>query len=475
MNLHDTLYRIVLAVNYFSLFYVVTVSTIYLVQLIFASFGLRKYVRSLRYIDYRRFLDSEHMVPISLLVPAYNESATIVDSVKNLLSLDFPEYELIVINDGSKDNTLALLIEAFALIPFPQPYKKSLQTEEIIEVYRSGKDIRLIVLDKKNGGKADALNAGVNVSSYPVVVTIDADSILEKSSLIKIIYSFVSDPTCVAVGGIVRVGSGCEIVDGQLREIGLSKNPIVALQTTEYLRAFLTGRLGFDVMGMLLIISGAFGAFQKSALIEVGGYSRHCVGEDMELVIKLHKMMHQKKRKYSVRFLPDPICWTQPPEHLSDLKKQRKRWHVGLIDSLLRHKDMVFRPKYGRIGMICLPYYWIFELAGPVIETFGYLFIPISFLLGVVNVWFMISFFLVAVLYGTILSVGALLLEENTFRKYPDLRQLLRLFFFSFVDNFGYRQINTVYKVEAMFGFRKNKSRWGELKRKGFSNTAEKQ
>jgi len=474
MNLHDTLYRIVLAVNYFSLFYVVTVSTIYLVQLIFASFGLRKYVRSLRYIDYRRFLDSEHMVPISLLVPAYNESATIVDSVKNLLSLDFPEYELIVINDGSKDNTLALLIEAFALIPFPQPYKKSLQTEEIVEVYRSGKDIRLIVLDKKNGGKADALNAGVNVSSYPVVVTIDADSILEKRSLIKIIYSFVSDPTCVAVGGIVRVGSGCEIVDGQLREIGLSKNPIVALQTTEYLRAFLTGRLGFDVMGMLLIISGAFGAFQKSALIEVGGYSRHCVGEDMELVIKLHKLMHQKKRKYSVRFLPDPICWTQPPERLSDLKKQRKRWHVGLIDSLLRHKDMVFRPKYGRIGMICLPYYWIFELAGPVIETFGYLFIPISFLLGVVNVWFMISFFLVAVLYGTILSVGALLLEENTFRKYPDLRQLLRLFFFSFVDNFGYRQINTVYKVEAMFGFRKNKSRWGELKRKGFSNTAEK-
>ena len=474
MNLHDTLYRIVLAINYFSLFYVVTVSTIYLIQLISASFGLRKYVRSLRYIDYRRFLDSDHMVPISLLVPAYNESATIVDSVKNLLSLDFPEYEVIVINDGSKDNTLQLLIDAYELIPFPQPYKKSLPTEEILDIYRSGKDIRLIVLNKKNGGKADALNAGVNVSSYPVVVTIDADSILEKSSLIKIIYSFVSDPTCVAVGGIVRVGSGCEIIDGQLKEIGLSKNPVVALQTTEYLRAFLTGRLGFDVMGMLLIISGAFGAFQKAALIEVGGYTRNCVGEDMELVIKLHKLMHQKKRKYSVRFLPDPICWTQPPERLSDLKKQRKRWHVGLIDSLLRHKDMVFRPKYGRIGMVCLPYYWIFELAGPVIESFGYLFIPISWLLGVVNVWFMVSFFLVAVLYGTILSVGALLLEENTFRKYPDLKQLLRLFFFSFVDNFGYRQVNTIYKVEAMFGFRKNKSRWGELQRKRFTSSVEK-
>ncbi|MCE5188315.1 MAG: glycosyltransferase family 2 protein [Eubacteriales bacterium] len=474
MDLHSVLYRIVLGVNYFSLFYVITVSTIYLIQLISASFGLRKYVRSLRYIDYRRFLDSEHMVPISLLVPAYNESATIVDSVKNLLSLDFPEYEVIVINDGSKDDTLQLLIDAFSLIPFPQPYKKALPTEDILEIYRSGKDIRLIVLNKKNGGKADALNAGVNVSSYPVVVTIDADSILEKSSLIKIIYSFVSDPTCIAVGGIVRIGSGCEIVDGQLKEVGLSKKPIIALQTTEYLRAFLTGRLGFDVMGMLLIISGAFGAFQKAALIEVGGYTRHCVGEDMELVIKLHRLMHQKKRKYSVRFLPDPICWTQPPERLSDLRKQRKRWHIGLIDSLLKHKDMLFRPKYGRIGMVCLPYYWIFELIGPVIETFGYVFIPISWLLGVVNVWFMVSFFLVAVLYGTILSVGALLLEENTFRKYPDLEQLLRLFFFSFIDNFGYRQLNTVYKVEAMFGFQKNRSRWGELKRKGFSQNARK-
>jgi len=467
--MHTVLYKIALAINYFSLAYVIAVSTIYLIQLISASFGLHKYVRSLRYIDYRRFLDSEHMVPISLLVPAYNESATIVDSVKNLLSLDFPEYELIVINDGSKDETLQLLIDAFQLLPFRQPYKKSLETKEVKTIYRSAKDVRLIVLDKENGGKADALNAGINVSAYPVVVSIDADSILEKSSLIKIIYSFVSDPTCIAVGGIVRIGSGCEIVEGQLTEVGLSRNPIVALQTTEYLRAFLTGRIGFDVMGMLLIISGAFGAFSKAAVIEAGGYTRNCVGEDMELVVKLHELMHRKKKKYSVRFLPDPICWTQPPERLSDLKKQRKRWHIGLIDSLLRHKEMLFNPKYGRIGMVCLPYYWIFELIGPVVETVGFLFVPISFFLGIVNVWFMISFFLVAVLYGTVLSVGALMLEENTFKKYPNLGQLLRLFFYSLVDNFGYRQINTVYKVEAMFGFRKNKSRWGELKRKGFS------
>jgi cellulose synthase/poly-beta-1,6-N-acetylglucosamine synthase-like glycosyltransferase len=473
--MHTILYRIALGINYFSLVYVIAVSTIYLIQLISASVGLRRYVRSLRYIDYKRFLDSEHMVPISLLVPAYNESATIVDSVKNLLSLDFPEYEVIVVNDGSKDETLQLLIDEFKLLPFHQPYKKSLETEEIRKIYRSAKDFRLIVLDKKNGGKADALNAGANVSSYPIVVSIDADSILEKSSLIKIIYSFVSDPSCIAVGGIVRIGSGCEIVDGQLTEVGLSNKPIVALQTTEYLRAFLTGRLGFDAMGMLLIISGAFGAFNKAALIEAGGYSRNCIGEDMELVIKLHELMHRKKRKYSVRFLPDPICWTQPPERLSDLKKQRKRWHIGLIDSLLRHKDMLFNPRYGRIGLVCIPYYWIFELIGPVIETVGFLFVPVSFFIGIVDLRFMLSFFAVAVLYGTVLSVGALMLEENTFKKYPDLSQLLRLFFYSLVDNFGYRQLNTIYKVEAMFGFKKNKHRWGELKRKGFSESGKRQ
>jgi cellulose synthase/poly-beta-1,6-N-acetylglucosamine synthase-like glycosyltransferase len=273
----------------------------------------------------------------------------------------------------------------------------------------------------------------------------------------------------------VRIGSGCEIVDGQLTEVGLSNKPIVALQTTEYLRAFLTGRLGFDAMGMLLIISGAFGAFNKAALIEAGGYSRNCIGEDMELVIKLHELMHRKKRKYSVRFLPDPICWTQPPERLSDLKKQRKRWHIGLIDSLLRHKDMLFNPRYGRIGLVCIPYYWIFELIGPVIETVGFLFVPVSFFIGIVDLRFMLSFFAVAVLYGTVLSVGALMLEENTFKKYPDLSQLLRLFFYSLVDNFGYRQLNTIYKVEAMFGFKKNKHRWGELKRKGFSESGKRQ
>ena len=465
----DILYTAVVVINYVSLFYVLTISTIYLIQLISATMGLREYSRSLKYSDYSRYTFSDNMVPISVLVPAYNESATIVDNTRNLLSLDFGNYEVIVVNDGSKDNTLDLLKDAFRLIQIDQPYKRSIPTQQIRALYRSAEYPNLVVVDKENGGKADALNAGIDVSMYPVFVSIDADSILERSSLAKIIYSFMIDPKCVAVGGIIRIASGCEIVNGELREINLSNNPLLMLQTNEYLRAFLTGRIGFHKMGMLLIISGAFGAFNKQLVIDAGGYTPKCIGEDMELVVKLHQHMLKGKRVYSIKFLPDPVCWTQPPDTLGDLKKQRKRWHIGLIDTLMRHRDMAFNPDYGRVGIFCLPYFWIFELIGPVFEVMGYFSVPISFLLGIVDLHFMLSFFLVAVLYGTILSVGALLMEENTFRKYPRISQILKLFLYAVLDNFGYRQLNTIYKVEAMLGFRRNKSSWGSIQRRAFT------
>jgi cellulose synthase/poly-beta-1,6-N-acetylglucosamine synthase-like glycosyltransferase len=459
-----------LFINYFSLYYVVAISTIYLIQLIAASIGLKKYVKSLRYKDYDRFQDSANMVPISVLVPAFNEEATIVDTVNNLLTLNYPTHEVIVINDGSTDDTLSLLIDSYHMRAINEPYRKSLSTQPIQKIYRSAECPNLIVVDKLNGGKADSLNAGINVSKYPVFVTIDADSILENNSLMKIIYTFMADPSCVAVGGIVRIASGCRIEKGKLVEVNLPKKPLQLLQTNEYLRAFLTGRISFDVMGMLLIISGAFGAFQKKAVIEAGGYTVGCVGEDMELIVKLHEALLRNHKKYTVRFLPDPVCWTEPPEKISDLKKQRKRWHIGLMDTLFRHKKMTFHWKYGKVGMLCMPYYWLFEFLGPVIETIGYFFVPISWALGIVNLHFMLSFLLLSILYGTFLSVGALLLEENTFRKYPDVSQILKLFLYAVLDNLGYRQLNSIFKVEAMIGYRKNRSSWGKMKRKGFEN-----
>ncbi len=472
--MHNTLLQnAVLLINVLSLVYVIAVNSLYLFQLVSSALSLSRYVKQDKYADRIRFADSENTIPLSLLVPAYNEEATVVDNVRNLLALDFPEYEVIVINDGSKDATMELLITHFDLIAVNQPIKRSIQTQNVKAVYRCLQYPNLVVLDKENGGKADALNAGINVSLYPVFVSIDADSVLEKSSLMKIIMPFVKDHRLVSVGGIVRIADGCRVENGELTDIDLSKKPLVNLQTVEYLRAFLTGRIGFDAMGILLIVSGAFGAFSKQAVIEVGGYTLGTIGEDMELVVKLHEYMRKNKRDYAIKFLADPVCWTQPPERLSDLRKQRKRWQIGLLSSLMMHWRMLFNPKYGRIGMIALPYYWIFEVIGPFLEMVGYITVPISYIFGIINLNFFIAFYAVAVLYGIVLSIGSLLLEENTFKKYPSLKQLCKLTLYSIIDNFGYRQLNSIFRVEAMLTYQKNKNSWGSMKRKGFAGGQE--
>ncbi|HPS81944.1 MAG TPA: glycosyltransferase family 2 protein, partial [Candidatus Limiplasma sp.] len=414
-----------------------------------------------------------NMIPVSLIVPAYNEEATILDTIRNLLKLNYPEYEIIVINDGSKDQTLPLLIEQFGMVAIEQPYKRSVASQPIRKVYRTSQHGNLIVIDKENGGKADALNAGINFSRYPVIVSMDADSVLEKEALIRIVAPFLQDNTVIAVGGVVRISSGCVIEDGDIKDIRLPKSALGKLQTVEYLRSFFTGRIGAASMGMLLIISGAFGAFRKEAVIAVGGYTTQCIGEDMELVVKLHRYMKNNGKPYKISFLPDPICWTQPPDNLRDLYKQRKRWQIGLINVLLRHRDMAFNPKYGKTGMIMLPYYWIFEFIGPVFETLGYFVVPLSWWLGVISWQFALLFFLLVVLVGLILSLGAILQESFAMRKFPKMSQILTLAAFALVDNFGFRQFNTIIRFIGFLKYRTGKSTWGTLKRQQFTKDAQ--
>ncbi len=464
----EFLINLIIIFNNLSLYYIITINCIYFIQLITAAFNMASYSNKIKSYEYKRLTNSETMIPISLLVPAYNEEVTIVDSIKSLMNLSYPEYEVIVINDGSKDNTLKCIIEEFHMIEINEPYKQSLNTEKVKKVYRSMKNVNLVLLDKENGGKADALNAGINISKYPVFSAIDADSLLENESLVRLILPFFYDSKVVANGGIVRIASGCKVVDGRLTEVGISNNFLAKLQTVEYLRAFLTGRMGFDAMGTLLIISGAFGAFRKQTVIEVGGYKRDCIGEDMELVVHMHQYLRKNKQKYKIKFIPDPVCWTQPPEKFKDLRSQRRRWHIGLMSSLLLHKEMLFNPRYGRIGMLAVPYFWIFEMFGPIIETIGYFLVPISFLFGVINLKFMIAFYTSAILFGVILSVGALILEEYTFKRYTSFRQMLKLFLYSIIDNFGYRQINNLFKIEALFKYRSEKNKWGNIKRNKF-------
>lgn len=461
--------RIILYFNYFVLFYVLCINFIYFTQLILSAFSLSDYIRKILYSDFKKYSSSENMIPISVLVPAYNEEETIVENIKSLLSLNYPQFEVIVINDGSVDGTLGKVINKYNLKPINQPIRYNIKTKNVRGIYKNIDIPNLVVVDKENGGKADALNTGINISRYPVFAAIDADSILESNSLVRVIMPFIEYKETVAVGGIVRIANGSVVENGIIKKVGLPKNKIAMFQIIEYLRAFLTGRMGWDYVGSLLIISGAFGAFKKSEVIKVGGYSKETIGEDMELVVKLHEYMIRNKIKYSIKFIPDPVCWTQAPETMKDLRAQRKRWQIGLMDSLFRHKSMLFNPKFGPIGLIAAPYYWLFEMLGPIIELLGYILVPLSYVLGLLNVRFFVLFLAASILYGVILSLGAILLEEYTFNKYPSISQLLRLTIYGILENFGYRQLTVVYRLEGILRFKSNKNNWGKIKRQSFN------
>lgn len=462
--------NIIVYFNYFILYYVLCINSIYFIQLILSAFSLSDYLRKMRYSDFKKYISSENMIPISVLVPAFNEEETIIENVKSLLALNYPLFEIIVINDGSKDETLKKLIEAFNLQMVNQPFKKYINTKNIRGIYRNIEIPNLVIVDKENGGKADALNAGINTSSYPIFASIDADSILETDSLVRVIMPFVEKRETIAVGGIVRIANGNTIRRGYIESLGLPKSPIAMFQVIEYLRAFLTGRMGWDAAGSLLIISGAFGAFRKKEVIEVGGYTTETVGEDMELVVKLHEYMKKCKRKYNIKFIPDPVCWTQCPEKLKDLKGQRRRWQVGLMDSLFRHKRMFLNPRYGSVGIIGVPYFWIFEMLGPLVEIIGYIIVPLSYIFGMLDIQFFFLFLTASILYGVILSIGAILLEEYTFNKYPTISQLMKLTLFGILENFGFRQIITLYRLEGIFRYKKYKHSWVKIKRESFNS-----
>ncbi|AJA47566.1 poly-beta-1,6-N-acetyl-D-glucosamine synthase [Clostridium pasteurianum DSM 525 = ATCC 6013] len=455
--------------NYIILYYVLCINSIYFVQLILSAFSLYDYIKKMNYSDYKKYITSDNMIPVSVLVPAYNEEDTIVDNIKSLLKLNYPLFEVVVINDGSKDDTLKKIIETYNLTKIDQPVRYLVKTNKIRGIYKNLDVPGFTLIDKENGGKADSLNAGINVSKYPVFTSIDADSILESDSLVRVIMPFIEDKSTVAVGGIVRIANGSEIKNGRIKSIGLPSDKLAMFQVVEYLRGFLSGRMGWDALGCLLIISGAFGAFKKDIAVQAGGYTGNTIGEDMELVVKMHGYLRENKFKYKIKFIPDPVCWTQAPEKIKDLKGQRRRWQIGLMDSLLRHKKLLLNPKYGVIGMFGIPYFWVFEMLGPIIEVLGYIFIPLAYIFGLLNLRYFILFLISSILYGIILSIGAILLEDYTFSKYKSIKQLLRLSWYGILENFGYRQMTTFFRVEAILRFKKFKNSWGKIKRKSFS------
>lgn len=416
---------------------------------------------------WRRYADASP--PIALLAPAYNEALTIVESVRSLLSLQYPNFEIVVVNDGSADDTLAVLIAAFELVPIQRAYELAVPHRPVRGIYGSSSQPRLVVVDKDNGGKADALNAGINIARAPIVCSMDADSLLEPDALLRAIRPFIDDPVrTVAVGGTVRIANGCRIDHGRVLEVRAPTNALALLQTVEYLRAFLMARLAWSKVNTLTIISGAFGLFRRANVIEVGGYTHGTVGEDMELVVKLHRLMREQKRPYRVAFIPEPVCWTEAPETLSVLGRQRARWHRGALETFERHRDMLFNPRYGRVGTVGFGYILLVDVVGPVIEMLGYLLVPVFWALGLLSLDYLLGFLAVSFTFGVVISVGALALEESELRRFPKARDLLVLTAMAVVENFGYRQINNVWRLRGVWQYLRKSQSWGAMTRKGF-------
>jgi cellulose synthase/poly-beta-1,6-N-acetylglucosamine synthase-like glycosyltransferase len=469
MNFAAFLQDAVVVFNIFVLFYFLVLNSIYLILFVISLLEVLKFVRRTFFSDYRQLMQSDMTWPVSVLIPAHNEEKTIVETVRSMLMINYGEFEIIVINDGSTDGTLRRLIGAYELRRTDRPYKYSIATGAVGAVYGSLAHPNLTVIDKEKGGKADALNAGINLARYPLFCSIDGDSIIEDNALLRVVKPFMERPLeTVAAGGIVRIVNGCDVRDGRVTRIALSDRALPILQVVEYLRAFLTGRVGWSNLQSLLIISGAFGMFKKQEVLEIGGYAHGTDTEDLELVVRLHEHMRRKKKPYRVVFVPDPVCWTEAPESLSVLASQRNRWHRGLLQTLWQHKRMLFNPKYGSVGLFGFPYFVLFELLGPFIETFGYLAVIVSYLLGILDVQFFMMFLAVAILYGMFLSIAAILLEEISFRRYPGWIDLTKLLAYSVLENFGYRQVLSAMKVKAFWDVMRRRRAWGQMSRRGF-------
>lgn len=459
--------EVVLAGQWVFLGYFVLLNGAYLLLNFNALFALREYFLGRR-ADMLPRAYSDYEMPITIVVPACNEQATIVASVRALLQLRYPEYEIVVVNDGSRDGTLQALIDAFRLQPFPEAYRQRLPTAEVVRIYRSTTHEHVRVIDKANGGKADALNAGINASRYPLFCCVDADSILHPDSLYRVLQPFLDDARTVACGGTVRIVNGSTVRDGFVEHVRLPRSPLALLQIVEYLRAFLFGRLGWSPMNALLIISGAFGLFRKEVVVAAGGYRTDTVGEDMELVVRLHRLLRAAGKPYRITFVPDPICWTEAPEDLRTLGRQRIRWQRGLGESLAKNVGLMTQRRAGLVGRFAYPFNVLFELFGPLLEVSGYVFVIVAALNGWMSLEATLVFLLAAVGLGVVLSTSALLLEELSFHVYPGLRSTLVLFVVAILENFGYRQLNAVWRLIGLLRWLGGgRARWGEMRRGG--------
>lgn len=469
MNLHSITNGLMLFFGSLIIVYMVIVIFIYGLMLFLAFIQLRKRKGLNKKNIEEEYIDSFYSKPVSIIVPAFNEKMGIINNIHSLLSLRYPEFEIIIVNDGSTDDTFHKVMEYFEMEAISNDLHERLETERIRGIYQSKIHPYLKLIDKENGGKADALNAGINLSSYPYFCSIDGDSILEERSLLRVMQPIImSNEEVIATGGNIQIANGFDVQLGSVFQSGLSRNYLVTMQVVEYLRAFMMGRMALSRFNLVLIISGAFSVFSKQWVIETGGYTKHAIGEDMELIVKLHRLIKDRNLKKRIEFVSEPVCWTEAPQSFSILRNQRRRWQQGLIDSLWRHKHMAFNPKYGTIGLISLPYFWLVECLGPIIEVGGYIYIIVSFFMGQIYFEVAILLSLLFILYGSIISMLSVVLDAWSNNKYQNIRDVFRLLILAFSEVFWYRPFNLIWRLEGSLRFLRKNSEWGYMKRQGF-------
>ncbi|NIA24792.1 MAG: glycosyltransferase [Gammaproteobacteria bacterium] len=455
--------------NYAVLLYFI-IMELQLVILAFISYrALRADQFSSRFGRIHDMLSSDTTPPVSIIIPAYNEAAGIAESVRSMAMLKYAKKEIIVVNDGSTDDTLQQLIDEFRMEPVDTPYRARLETQPVRRTYRSRLPLPIVVVDKDNGGKGDAINAGINVSRCPYVMATDADMVLDEECLLRAVRHFVEDRArTVAVGGNVRPLNGCEVRRGRVTNVSLPKRPIEMVQVVEYIRSFLAARPAWSALGSLLIVSGAFGIFKKEAVVDVGGYQQGHLGEDMELTMRLHRYYRKQRKPYRIVYAPDAVAWTEVPTTREVLRKQRIRWHRGLMQVVWQYRGMLFNPRYGIIGMIAWPSFVAFEFLAPIVEVIGWVVVPASLALGLLNLEIAIPLILVALAIGTANSLIGLILDER-FGYYEGPGEAWRLLVYSVGEQLGLRQRTVWWRVRAMFWNPRRKV-WGDMQRTGVGN-----
>ena len=451
-------------VGVFFVLYLIGYSTFLFLAVAVGSSTLYSYRRRNRL---KNELLNDYYIPFSIIIPAYNEEVTIEATIRSLLSLKYKLYEIIVVDDGSKDNTSQKVIDSFKMKRISRPIRIQLDCQQEEFVYETlAYKVPITLIRKRNGGKADSLNMGINASRYPYFICMDADSVLQYDSLEKIVRPVLEHDNVVAVGGAVRPCNGAEIENGRVIHYKLPSNLLACMQVLEYDRSFLAARILFDKFNGSIIISGAFGLFRKDVVIAAGGYDSHNMGEDMELVVKLHVYCRKHDMPYLIKYATDAICWSQAPESLRDLRKQRRRWHIGLFQSMFKHRTMLVNPKFGLVSFISYLYFLLYELISPYIEIFGVLTIILAFIVDLINVPFMILFFMIYAVYSSVLSLTAFFARVQTIDLKLTVLDVLKAILLCFIEVSFLRFAMAWVRATAFWGYKKKKHQWGRIERK---------